>query len=341
VQTPQFLSRIGASSALACCIAAQVACAGSSFELADGAAQSQGGSSGFPPLETTDNLGGAAGAAGADGGLSAGGAGGAGGANASPPTGPIASACGDLRNGATGEDREVCIAAGSFTMGNSDVSVPAGYTAHGPAHEVTLSAYVLDMYEVTVARYRACVTAGACREPLASPDQGATFTAAPSSNDRLPVTWVSYDDAIAFCAWDEGRRLPTEAEWERATRGAAGTTYAWGNDVSCSKAVFGANAQCPQYAGVMPREIGSAPLGASPEGALDLTGNAWEWVNDWFGPYSSAAASDPTGPNDGSARIQRGGNWQTPPSSAQGFMRRAEAPAALGPSSFRCARAAL
>jgi sulfatase modifying factor 1 len=323
----------------ACCIAAQVACAGSSFDLADGAAQSQGGSA-FPPLETADHLpqAGAAGAGGADGGTPAGGAGGT--SAAEPPPGPVPSACGDLRNGAAGDDREVCIVAGTFTMGNSVVAVPSGYTAHGPAHEVTLSAYVLDMFEVSVSRYRACVTAGTCRAPAASPDQGCTYSVASSSNDRLPVTCVSYDDAIAFCNWDEGRRLPTEAEWERAARGTAGTNYAWGNDVSCSKAIFGSLAQCQQYAGLMPKEIGSAPLGASPEGARDLTGNAWEWVNDWFGAYSSAAANDPTGPDNGASRIQRGGNWQTAPSAATGFMRRAEAAAAIGPSSFRCARAA-
>jgi formylglycine-generating enzyme required for sulfatase activity len=334
------MSRFGALGAWACCVAAQVACAGSSFELADDAAQSQGGS-GFPQLETTDHMAqaGASGASGADGGTPAGGA--AGTSSEPEPAGPIPSACGDLRNGPTGEDKEVCIEGGAFTMGNSTVTVPSGYTAHGPAHEVTLSAYVLDTFEVSVSRYRACVTAGTCRAPLASPDQGCTFSTASTSNDRLPVTCVSYDDAVAFCNWDGGRRLPTEAEWERATRGTAGTTYAWGNDVSCSKAIFGALAQCPQYVGVMPREIGSAPLGASPEGARDLTGNAWEWVNDWFGVYSSAAVSDPTGPDNGSARIQRGGNWQTPPSSAQGFMRRAEAPAAIGPSSFRCARGPL
>jgi sulfatase modifying factor 1 len=334
------MSRCGALGAWVCCIAGQLACAGSSFELADDAAQSQGGSA-FPPLQTTDNSpGGASGAGGADAGTAVGGSGGTSSAEVDPP-GPIPSACGDLRNGESGDDREVCIEAGSFTMGNSDAVVPSGYTAHGPAHEVTLSAYVLDMYEVSVARYRACVTAGTCRSPLVSPDQGCTFTAATSSNDRLPVTCVSHDDAIAFCNWDAGRRLPTEAEWERAARGTAGTNYAWGNDVSCSKAIFGALAQCQQYAGLMPKEIGSAPLGASPEGARDLTGNAWEWVNDWFGAYSTAAATDPTGPDNGSARIQRGGNWQTAPSGATSFMRRAEAPAAIGPSSFRCARAAV
>ena len=226
-------------------------------------------------------------------------------------------------------------------MGDSDASVPAGYTAHGPAHQVTLSAYVLDAYEVTVARYRACVAAEACAEPLANVGQGCTYTTDPGSREQHPITCVSWDDAIAFCAWDDGRRLPTEAEWERAARGTESTRFAWGDDVSCSKAVFGGSAQqqqCPNHVGQTPKPVGSTPLGVSADGAFDLTGNAWEWVNDWFGAYPSDEVTDPTGPNTGSVRVLRGGNWQTPTANSAAFMRRAETPASIGPTSFRCAR---
>ena len=314
--------------AAACAVVLSSACAGSSFELGENAGQG-----GFPPLDTRDNL---AGAGGGDAGP-AGGSGGAAGAGGAP-SGPVPSDCGELRAGA--DDAEVCIGAGTFSMGNVDVAVINGYVAHGPVHDVTLAAFVLDELEVTVGRYRACVTAGACTAPGTTPEQGCTYTASAGAQERFPVTCVNYDAAVGFCFWDGARRLPTEAEWERAARGTTGTTYAWGNDVSCSKAVFGANAQCAQYAGLLPREVGSTPLGASPDGALDLTGNAWEWVNDWFGPYSSAAANNPTGPDNGSSRIIRGGNWQTPPNAAAAFMRRAEAPAAIAPTTFRCARAA-
>jgi sulfatase modifying factor 1 len=296
------------------------ACAGDSFELGDDAA-SQGGSA-FPPLSTTDNGGGASGAG-------------------SPPPEPVVSPCGELRPGTDSDDAEVCLPEGMFTIGNSEASVPSGYTVHGPAHPVTLAAFVLDAKEVTVARYRACVSAGSCTAPRSSTDQGCTYSAASGSTDRLPVTCVSWDDAVLFCAWDGGRRLPTEAEWERAARGATGRTYAWGDEVACTNAVFGGLVQCPQHGGSLPKPVGSTPLGASPEGVLDLTGNAWEWVHDWFGPYGTEAADNPTGPNQGSTRIQRGGNWQTPPANATAFMRRAEAPAAVGPSSFRCARSVL
>lgn len=304
------------------------ACAGEGFELADGAA-SQGGSA-FPPLGTTDN----AGQAGAAGNTSSPGSA----ASGSIPLEPALSVCGELRPGTSDGVGELCIAPGTFTMGNSEAGVPSGYTAHGPAHAVTLAAFVLDTNEVTVARYRGCVSAGACTAPLTSAGRGCTYSATSGSADRLPVTCVSWDDAVTFCDWDEGRRLPTEAEWERAARGSAGNDYAWGNNVACTNAVFGGLVQCPQHGGLLPKPVGSTPLGASPEGALDLTGNAWEWVFDWFGPYDSTAANDPVGPDTGSARIQRGGNWQTAPPLATAFMRRAEAPAAIGPSSFRCAR---
>jgi formylglycine-generating enzyme required for sulfatase activity len=298
------------------------ACSGDPFELAAGAA-AQGGS-GLGGFDTTNNL--------DDAGA------GAGGTSGAPPE-PDPSACGELRPTTAGDDGEVCVEAGEFTMGNNQVNAPqaGGYLAHGPEHSVTLSAFILDAKEVTVARYRACVNAAACAAPRAAADQGCTFAATSGAQDRLPVTCVSWDDAITFCNWD-GRRLPTEAEWERAARGVTGTAYAWGDDVSCSNAVFGAGSQCPAYQGTMPQPVGSTPRGASREGALDLTGNAWEWVGDWFGPYSQGAVTDPTGPSSGSTRIQRGGNWQTPPANARTFMRRAEVPAAIGPTSFRCAR---
>jgi formylglycine-generating enzyme required for sulfatase activity len=316
------VTRVRAFGTIGCialgCVAFGGACAGDSFELGPDAL-SQGGS-GFPPLGTTDNT--------PDGGL-----GGRGGAPAS-----TLSDCGELRPSTPGDDGEVCIAAGTFTMGNDEVAVPEGYSAHFPAHSVTLAAFVIDAKEVTVARYRACVNAGTCSAPRAEPEQGCSYSAASGAADRLPVTCVSWDDAVTFCEWD-ARRLPTEAEWERATRGTTGRLYAWGDEVACINAVFGGVALCPEHAGVLPQPVGSTPRGASPEGALDLIGNAWEWVNDWSGPYPNGAVENPMGPTLASGRVQRGGNWQTPPALAVGFMRRAVGPSvAAAPSSFRCAR---
>ena len=136
----------------------------------------------------------------------------------------------------------------------------------------------------------------------------------PGSREQHPITCVSWDDAIAFCAWDGGRRLPSEAEWERAARGTASTRYAWGDDVSCSKAVFGGSSQqqqCPNHVGQTPKAVGSTPLGVSAEGAFDLTGNAWEWVADLYSEtyYLETPVDNPSGPATGEYHVLRGGSW--------------------------------
>lgn len=250
-------------------------------------------------------------------------------------------ACGVLRANESGlANGEVCIEAGSFTMGSSAASLGAGYVGHGPEHTVTLSAYVLDVYEVSVARYRACVQAGVCPAPSTTLGQGCTYTTSPAGQELYPVTCVSWQQAADFCAWDGGRRLPTEAEWERASRGSSSTNYPWGDTFDCTRAVLAGPTQCSMYAGVSPRPGGLTPAGVSAEGAYDLIGNAAEWVADWFGAYPSGAVTDPTGPVTGSTRIQRGGNWQTRAIDAVAYARRAETPGAVGSFSFRCAHAA-
>jgi formylglycine-generating enzyme len=325
VAAPEFLKRLSTqTTALALCVPFAAACSGEPFELADGVT-AQGGS--FTQLGPTDNLG------------DAGPGAGAGGTSSAPPE-PDPSACGELRPGTSSDDGETCVEAGTFTMGSSEVSTPNGYAAHGPEHSVTLAPFILDAKEVTVARYRACVVAGDCTPPSTASDQGCTYTAASGDQDRLPVTCVSWSDAMTFCNWDGGRRLPSEAEWERAARGPTSTTYAWGDDVSCLNAVWGGNVLCPEHGGLLPKPVGSARRGAAREGAFDLTGNAWEWVSDWFGPYPTTPVTDPTGPNNGATRVLRGGNWQTPPTQSAAFMRRVETPGAIGPTSFRCARSA-
>lgn len=259
--------------------------------------------------------------------------------DAEPP--PPPGACGALRAPSPElADAEACIPAGSFEMGDGSGNVPAGYTAHAPVRSVLLSPYVIDAYEVSVARYRACVSAGACSAPSTSQGQGCTYTAQAGERELHPITCVSWQSAAAFCAWDGDRRLPTEAEWERAARGSSSNDFPWGDTFDCTRAVLGGAAQCPQHQSQTPRAVGSTPSGQSAEGVFDLAGNAWEWVADWAGPYTGASTEDPTGPASGSARIQRGGGWQTIATDATGYVRRAEAPAALSGSSFRCARSA-
>jgi formylglycine-generating enzyme required for sulfatase activity len=251
---------------------------------------------------------------------------------------PVESACGFPRvSDAALQNDEVCLGPGEFSMGSSEPNLGGQYADHLPPHTVTLSPYFIDAYEVTVARYRACVSAGACSEPRTDSTQGCTYTSDAGARELFPVTCVSWSDADTFCAWD-GRRLPSEAEWEFAARGEAGRKYPWGDSFECNRAVLSGSSQCPEHAGLLPKRVGSTPRGASPEGLYDLAGNAWEWVNDRAGSYGSDAQQDPQGSPTGTSRVQRGGGWLTVAAGAVGWARGSVNPAANGAFSFRCAK---
>ena len=260
-------------------------------------------------------------------------------ADAAPGADVGRSGCGGLRTGdAPTYDREVCFVGAAFAMGSDSANLGKSFADHTPAHGVTLSTYRLDAYEVTVGRYRACVAAGACVVPEAPLAGGCTY-AASYENDALPLTCATWSEAGRFCAWDEGRRLPTEAEWEYAARGSDESTYPWGAEFSCPRAVIGGYAAgpCPDNMGALPKPVGSAGAGRSIAGVFDLVGNAAEWVHDWAGSYPTGAVRDPQGPETGAGRVLRGGSWASTLPVGLGFARTTSPPATRGPWGFRCA----
>jgi serine/threonine protein kinase len=195
----------------------------------------------------------------------------------------------------------VYVPAGEFLMGSEE-----GDSDESPIHTVYLDAFWIDQTEVTNAQYQQCVEDGACSLP------GETYSW--SRNDYYgnntyadyPIILVNWDQANDYCEW-AGRRLPSEAEWEKAARGTDGRTYPWGEESP--------NADLANYGRDVDytTKVGSYPAGASPYGALDMAGNVMEWVADWYdgGYYDSSPLENPQGPASGNWRTGRGGAWDS------------------------------
>jgi formylglycine-generating enzyme required for sulfatase activity len=221
----------------------------------------------------------------------------------------------------------VLIPAGGFEMGSN-----SGDSDEKPVHNVNLVGYYIDKLEVTVGQYEKCYNAGNCKRP----DTGSYNNWGKSGRNNHPINGVSWHDAQAYCEY-AGKRLPTEAEWEKAATWKDGRKYKYPsgkNSVSCADAVMdeggdGCGKDRIWSVRSKPKEI---------NGTYDMAGNVWEWVADRKGNYSSGFQQNPTGPSSGSGRVFRGGSWIDAASDLRGANRYS-----FGPSrrfyyiGFRCA----
>jgi iron(II)-dependent oxidoreductase len=192
---------------------------------------------------------------------------------------------------------------------------------------VYLDAYHIDKYEVTNAEYRRFVDATGRAAPTFWND--ARF-----NGPTQPVIGVTWHDADAYCRW-AGKRLPTEAEWEKAARGTDGRKYSWGEQWDPSRA----NSTESRLGRTAP--LGTYPTGVSSYGAHDMAGNVWEWVADWYNKdyYQSSPQRNPKGPNSGTTRVLRGGSWYSDPFALRAAERNDEpADRRLDRVGVRCAR---
>lgn len=222
----------------------------------------------------------------------------------------------------------VYVPAGEFIMGSEN-----GGVDEKPVHTVYLDAYWIDQTEVTNAMFANCVQDGDCKEP------SQTTYYADLDYASHPVVYVSWEDANTYCSWAD-RRLPTEAEWEKAAswdeENQTNNIYPWGDSLDCS---FGNYFDGSEFCVGTTTVVGSYPSGVSPYGTLDMAGNAWEWVADWYDVYTGG---DPDASSDFGQeyRVLRGGSW----SSGYDFYVRSTSRGKSVPNSssvyagFRCAR---
>lgn len=248
-----------------------------------------------------------------------------------------------------GEDKKVDLAnmvhvpGGEFLMGCDPKKGKACRADEVPQRKIHLDGFFVDKTEVTVAAYRKCVEAGACSDKGLTKPVVHGFDAAvmePLCNwgkkgrEDYPINNVTWFQAEAYCKW-AGKRLPTAAEFEKASRGPDGRKYPWGGDKpTCKLAVFGTG--CGK---AKTWKVGSLPKGASPYCALDMSGNVQEWVADWYieGYYAKAPARNPQGPEASDSKTLRGGDFSGDDGTLRSAARLKMPPTARIPGvGFRC-----
>lgn len=221
---------------------------------------------------------------------------------------------------------------GKFFMGSDE---PTAMEAERPSSQVTLSPFCIGVTEVTAADYRRCSDVGECRRPTDAVDWPGISaherevyvkecTGMADGKPTHPINCVDCDMASRYCA-SKKQRLPTEAEWEYATRGRDGRLYPWGDAMPDATRLNACGSECAAWAKKSGIEImsddkmqdafpttapvRSFPAGKSPYGAFDLAGNVWEWTGTWYAPHTKESKTDPVGAPKGEKRVLRGGGW--------------------------------
>jgi formylglycine-generating enzyme required for sulfatase activity len=221
------------------------------------------------------------------------------------------------------------VPAGQFTMGLDNDK----YETDNPAHKITLSDYWIDQTEVTNAMYQKCVDAQACATPYSVASGSIKPYYGNSNYAGFPVIHIPWQEASNYCEW-VGRRLPSEAQWEKAARGSTDERiYPWGDDDPFR--------DLSNFGGLVGNTtaVNEQSDGKSPYGALNMAGNVWEWVSDLYDPdyYNKSLSKDPEGPVIGDKHVMRGGSWKDFPSTIRVVHRYADYPlyasSILG---FRC-----
>lgn len=255
----------------------------------------------------------------------------------------------------------IAIPAGILRMGSND-----GEPAERPVHRVQVSRFLIDRHEITNTEFAAFVAATAYVTDVERGGagwhwkngrwkqiKGADWRHPYGPNSSIaergayPVVQVSWNDGRAYCAWT-GKRLPSEAQWERAARGDGARRYAWGDaaphEGNLYRASYGTDACCRTDRGdgyLYSAPVGSFAAGRTPLGVDDLTGNVWEWVEDAYDPgyYARAPKRDPVNRTPSGRRVIRGGGWGNNPWGMRATLRHANPPRfGLSMVGIRCAR---
>lgn len=207
----------------------------------------------------------------------------------------------------------VFVPAGDFLMGSSDADIKlyeeifplrdiSRFDNERPQRKVYLDAFYIDQFEVTNKQFKKFLTETGYKPKL-------YLDRPPYNEPNLPAAVLDWTDAITYAEW-AGKRLPTEAEWEKAARGTDGRIWPWGNEWDATK--LSGNDGTGLIDGYeLTAPIGQFPQGVSPYGAYDMAGNLWEWVSDWYDPdyYDYAPNTNPAGPETGDGHVLKGGGW--------------------------------